>query len=224
MPVSDIPVTQLSCGDDCGIRDINPMMNLVAFLQTAQDRNGIIDSRLINQHLLKTPFQRRILFDVVAIFIQSRSTNAVQFTPGQSGLQHVPCIHGAFRLTSTNHRVDLVNEKDNLAFLLSQFIQYCFEALFELTAKLCSSNERPHIKCQDLLVLQTLRHFSINDSLRESFNDCSFTNTRFPDQQRVILGAALQDLDSSTNFIITADDGVELTLLGPFSQIDGVFL
>ena len=78
------------------------MVDFVALLEPPQNRDGVFHRRLIDDHLLKPAFQRGIFFDVLAIFIQRRRADAVQLAPGQSRLEHVASIHGAFGLAGAH--------------------------------------------------------------------------------------------------------------------------
>jgi hypothetical protein len=119
---------------------------LVAFLQATQDGDGVLDAGLIDQHLLEAPLQRGILLDVLAIFIQRGRTHAMQLAAGQRRLQHVAGIHGTLGLAGTDHGVQLVDEQDDLAFLLGQIIEHGLEPLLELATEFRTGNQRAHIQ------------------------------------------------------------------------------
>ena len=70
------------------------MVHLVALLEAAQNRNGVFHRWLVHQHLLETPLQRRILLDVLAVFIQGCGADATQLAPGEHRFQQVAGIHG----------------------------------------------------------------------------------------------------------------------------------
>ena len=101
------------------IGDLDAVINLVAFLQATQDGNGVLHGRLIDHNRLETTFQCRILLDVLAVFVQRCRTDAVQLATCQHRLQQVACIHRAFGLAGANDRMQLIDEKDNLAFALA---------------------------------------------------------------------------------------------------------
>ena len=52
------------------------MVDLVTFLEPAQDCDGRFDRRLGDQHRLKAPLQRGILLDVFAVLVERRRANA----------------------------------------------------------------------------------------------------------------------------------------------------
>src|SRR6185436_2724054 len=57
----------------------------------------------------------------------------------------------------------------------------------------------------------------------ETLDDRGLAHARLADQHRVVLGAPLQDLDAAPDLVVAADDRVELPLLCPFGQVQGVF-
>ncbi len=80
--------------------------------------------------------------------------------------------------------MQLVDEQDDLASLLGEVVQHCFEALLEFTAELGAGDEGTHVECEDAFALQTFRHFAIDDALCQTF-------ARLADQHRIVLRAAL---------------------------------
>ncbi len=120
--------------------------------------------------------------------------------------------------------MQLVDEKDDLAFLLGQIVEHGLQALFELTAELGSGNERAHVECEDALVLQALGHLAVDDSLRQAFDDGRLADPGLADEHRIVLGPALQHLHRAPDLVVTADDRIELSGAGPLCQVDGVFL
>ena len=55
------------------------MMNFVALFQAAQNSDRILDAGFLHQHLLKTSLKRRVLFQVLTIFVQGSSADTMQF-------------------------------------------------------------------------------------------------------------------------------------------------
>jgi hypothetical protein len=199
-------------------------MDLVTFLQTTQDGDRVLDRRLGDQYLLQPSFECRVFLDVLAILVEGRGADAMQLASGQGGLEHVACIHGSFGLAGTDHGVNLVDEEDDLSFLLRQIIEHGFETLLEFAAKLGPRDQRPHVERQEPFTLEALRHLLVDDSLGQPFHDGGFPNTGFADQDGVVLGPPLQHLDRPPNLVVASDDRIELALLGSLRQIDGVSL
>ena len=56
--------------DNRRIGNLHAMMQLVALLQTAQDRDGRFHTRLIDQHFLEAALQRGVFLHVFAVFVE----------------------------------------------------------------------------------------------------------------------------------------------------------
>ena len=96
--VRDVAVRQHRRRHQGRILNTHPVVHLVALLQAAQDRDGVLDRRLVDQHRLEAALQGGILLDVLAIFIQRRGADAVQLAARQHGLEQVAGVHGPFGL------------------------------------------------------------------------------------------------------------------------------
>jgi hypothetical protein len=88
---------------------------------------------------------------------------------------------------------------------------------------LAPASKRGQIEHQHLLALERLRHFVIDDPLRQTLDNGSLADAGFADQHRVVLGAALQDLDRAADFVVAPDHRVELAFARPRGQVLGVF-
>ena len=207
-----------------GIGDLDLVVQRVLFLQPAQDRDRVFHRRLIHEHLLKAPLERRVLLHVLAVLVERRGADTVQLAARERGLQHVAGVHRAFGLAGADHRVQLVDEQDHLAFLLREIVQHGLQALLELAAKFRARDQRAHVEREDALVLEAFGYLAVHDALREPFDDGRLADAGLADQHGVVLGAALQHLDRAANLVVAADHGVELLLLRARRQIDRVLL
>lgn len=156
LPIGDVAVRQLGRGDDRAVGDAHPVVHFIAFLEATEDGDGVFLARLVHQHLLEAALQRSILLDVLAILVEGSSTDAVQLAARQSRLEHVAGVHGAFRLAGADHGVQFVDEQDDPAFLLAQFVQDRLQAFLELAAELGTGDQRPHVQGQQALVLEAV--------------------------------------------------------------------
>lgn len=90
------------------------MVRFVFRPQPFQNLDRFFDGGRIYFHGLESSFQRRVFFDVFAIFIQRRRTHALQLTPTQRRLDDIARVHRALRRTGTHNRVQLVDEQDHI--------------------------------------------------------------------------------------------------------------
>jgi hypothetical protein len=122
------------------------MVNFVAFFKTTQDGNRIFLVGLTHQHFLEPALQRCVFFNVLAVLIQSRCTNAVKLAASQRRFEHVAGIHGALGFACANHSVDLIDEQNDLTFLLGQLAQNRLQSLLKVTPELGTGDQRAHIQ------------------------------------------------------------------------------
>ena len=178
--------------------------------------------RLIDQHRLEAAFERGVLFDVLAVFVERRGADHVQFAARQHRLEQVAGVHRAFGLARADDGVHLVDEQHDLALRLLHFLEHGLEPLFEFAAILRAGDQRAHVERDDLLVLQPFGHVAAHDALREAFDDRRLADARLADQHRIVLGAPREHLDDAANLFVAADHRVELALLGLEREIAAV--
>src|SRR5690606_23340279 len=111
-------------------------------------------------------------------------------------------------------------EQDHRSLLLGEFVQYALQSLLELATELGAGNQRPHIKCKDFLVLQSLRDLAVDYALCEPFKNGGLAHARLTNQDGVVLGTALQHLDGTANFGVTTNDRVQFAIGCLLGQID----
>ena len=120
--------------------------------------------------------------------------------------------------------MQLVYEKNDLPVAVFYIIQHRFQPFLELTPVFRTGHQCPHIQGKNLLIFQPLRHITSDDTLGQPFRNRRLTHTRLSDQHRVVLRFPGKDADHIANFIISANDRIELLIPGPFHQILPVFL
>ena len=211
-------------GDEGRIGDVHPVVDLVAFLQPAQHRHRVLDPGLFDDHGLEAAFEGRVLLHVLAVLVQGGRPDAVQLAARERGLEHVAGIHGALRPARSDHGVELVDEEHDPPLLLREVVQERLHAFLELAAELRARDHRTHVERQDAAALETFGHFAVHDALGEPLDDRGLADPRLADEDRVVLGPALEHLDGASNLVVPPDDWIELALLGPLGEVDGELL
>ena len=201
------------------------MVRLVALLEAAQDRDGVLDAGLAHEHLLEPALQGGVLLDVLAVLVQRRRADHAQLAAGQHGLEHVARVHrGVAAGARTHEGVDLVDERDDLAVSLLDLLEDCLEALLELAAVLRAGDHRGQVQADEPLVPQGLRHVTAHDALGEALDDRGLAHAGLADEDRVVLRPAAQHLDDAADLRVAADDRVELPLARRGGEVDAVLL
>ena len=220
LTVRDVAVREGRRRDDRGIGDLDAVVHLVALLEPSEDRDGVLHARLVDEDLLEAALEGGVLLDVLAVLVERGRADAVQLAAGERGLQHVARVHRALGLAGADHGVDLVDEQDDLPFLLGKVRQHRLQPLLELAAELGARDQRAHVEREHALVLDPLGHLAVDDALGEPLDQGGLAHARLADDDGVVLGAPLQHLDGAADLVVAADDRVDLALLGAGGQVD----
>ena len=224
LPSGDVAVGQRRSGHESAIGNHHFVVCLVALLQSAKDRHGVLHAGLSHENLLEPTLESGVLFDVLAILIQGGRADQAKLTPGEHGLQHIGGSHRALATTGTHQGVKFVDKGDDLALGVIDFFQDCFEAFFKLSPVLCACHDGGKVERNELLVFQRVRHVASDYPLGQTLHHCGLTYSRFTNQHRVVFGSPGQHLGHPTNLSITANNGVELAFPSNLGQVHSVLL
>ena len=222
--VRNVPVRQGRSRDKRGIADADAMVQFVFFLQAAKNRDGVLDGRLADEDRLEAAGESRVLFDMLAVFVERGRADAMQFAARQRGLEQVGGVHRAIRLAGPDQRVHLVDEQDDPARGRRDFVEDGFQPFLELAAIFGAGDQRAHVERKQALVAQAFRDVAIDDPQREAFDDRRLADAGLADQDRIVLGAARKHLNGAADFLIAADHRVELAFARRLREVAGVFL
>ena len=198
-------------------------MVVFIFLLQTQDRNGIQFIRLFNHDHLKTTLQGFILFKIFLILIQGSRTNGTQFATCQCRLQDIGGIHSTVTLSGPYQCMYFINKEDNLTFRFGYFINNRLQTFLKFTFIFGTGNQSSHIQRKNLFRFQILRNVATYNTMCQTFGDSGLTHPWLTDQDRVVLCTTAQNLQYTTDFIVTANHRVEFTATGTFVQVDSVF-
>ncbi len=155
--IGDVAIGEHGGGHQRRVLEPDAVMDLVALAQAAQDADRVLDVRLADDDRLEAALERGILLDVLAVLVERRGADGMQLAARQHRLEHVGRVHRAFRGAGADDGVELVDEEDDLAGGIGDFLEDRLQPLLELAAVLCAGDERTHVEGDDLLVLQAPR-------------------------------------------------------------------
>src|SRR5439155_16196970 len=81
--------------DECRVLDPDTVVDLVALLEPAEDRDRVLDARLPDEHRLEAPLERGVLLDVLPVLVERRRADRAQLSASEHRLQQVPRVHRA---------------------------------------------------------------------------------------------------------------------------------
>ena len=220
----DVAVGEHRRRDQRGVLDAHAVVDLVALLQPAQDRDRVFDRRLAHVDLLETPLECGVLLDVLAVLVERGRADQAELAPGEHRLDHVAGVDRALGAARADDRVQLVDERDDLALGVGDLLQHRLEALLELAAVLRAGDHRADVERDHALAAQAVGDVALDDAPRESFDDRGLADARLADEHRVVLRAARQHLDDPANLLVAADDRVDLSGAGRLGEVAAVLL
>ena len=89
------------------------VFDVVQNLEGLRRRGGLEDD------LLETALEGAVLFDELTVLVQGGGADALHLAARQSGLEEVGGIHTARCVASPHHRVQLVDEQDDVGIFLN---------------------------------------------------------------------------------------------------------
>ena len=220
----DVAVRERRRRDQRAVGDAHTVMCLVFVLEPAQDRDRVLDGRLADIDRLETAGERRILLDMLSVFVERSGANAMQFAASQRWLEQVRRVHRAVGLARADDRVHLVDEKNVGAGRRRYFLQHGLEPFLEFAAIFCAGDERAHVQRKELLVLEAFRHIAVDDAQREPLDDGGLSDARLADQHRIVLGPPREHLNRAADFLIAPDHRVEFAVASSLGEVARIFL
>ena len=148
----------------------------------------------------------------------------MQVATGKRRLQDIAGVHGALGGTRAHNGVELIDEQDDLTFGLLHLFEHGLQAVLKLAAVLGAGDQRAHVELDEVAVAQRARHVAGHDTLGDALDDGRLADARLANEHGVVLGAAGQDLDGTTDLVGTADDRVELAGAGEVAYVATVLL
>ena len=217
--IGDVAGRQRCGGDERGVLDADAVMDLVALLEAAQDRDRVLDGGLADVDRLEPALEGGVLLDVLAVLVERRGADRAQLAAREHRLEEVRGVHGALRGAGADDRVQLVHEQDDLALGVLDVLEDRLQALLELAAVLRAGEQRADVERDDAAVAQRLGDVAGDDPLGEALDDGGLADTRIPDEDGVVLAAAGEDLHDAADLVVAADDRVELALGGLLGEV-----
>ena len=193
------------------VADGHAVVVLVAGAQAAQDGQRVLRRGLLHVDGGEAPLERRILLDA-AVLVERGGPDGAQLAAREGGLHEVARVDGALRAARPDDRVQLVDEEDDAAVAGAHLLHDGLEALLEFAAELGPREERPHVERAQRLVAQAIGHVAVGDALGEALHDGGLAHARLADDDRVVLGAAVQDLHEAAHLGLAPDDRVQPAL------------
>ena len=201
------------------------MVDLVALLEPAQDRDRVLDRRLADEHRLEAALERGVLLDVLAVLVERRRADRAQLAAREHRLEQVGGVDRALGGAGADDRVQLVDEQDDLCPAAS--------AISLSTAFSRSSNSPRYFA-----PATSAPRSSATTRRSRSPSGTSPATIRWASPSTIAVlptpGSPIstglffvrrdEDLDHAADLVVAADHRVELALRGGLGQVAAVAL
>ena len=174
--------------------------------------------RRLDHHHLEAAVQGAVLLDVLAVLVERRGADALDFAAGQGRLEHVRGVDGPFGPAGADQGVQLVDEQDRV-LRPADFVHHRLDPLLELAAVLRAGDHHRQVEHDDPAIGQQFGHVAVDDALGKAFDDGRLADAGLAQQHGVVLRAAAEDLHRPLDFLLAADHRVELALPGQLGQV-----
>ena len=128
-------------------------MILVTRFYIIQNLHRLVKRGRFHQHLLKTTFQSTVLLYILAILVQRRRPDTLNFSTSQRRFQHIGRIQITPGTSGPDNRVNLINKQNNIP-VLRQLGKNRFHTFLELAPVLRTCHDRSYIQRNHSLVKQ----------------------------------------------------------------------
>ncbi len=217
--VGDVAVRERRGGDQRAVLDRDAVVQLVALLQPAQDRDRVLHARLADVDGLEAALERGVLLDVLRVLVERRRADGAQFAAREHRLEQVRGVDGALGGAGADDRVQLVEEQDDRAVRVGDLLEHALEPFLELAAVGGAGDQRAHVERDHFAIAQGLGDVLGDDPLGEALDDRRLADAWLADQHGVVLRSAREHLDDAADLLVAADHGVELAELGDLGQV-----
>ena len=194
----------------------------VARPETAQNLDGLRDRRFVDRDGLEAALEGRVGLDVLAVLVERRRTDALQFAARELGLDHRGEVERTFGGAGPDQRVEFVDEEDHVARGALEFVEDALDAALELAAVLRAGDQRSEVEREDPLVAQHGGDVPADDPLGESLDDRGLADPGLADENGIVLAAPREDRDDAFDLDVAPDDRVERVGLSQGGQVAGV--
>ena len=88
----------------------------------------------------------------------------------------------------------------------------------------CAGDQGTEVEREQALVAQALRHVAVDDAQGKTLDDGRLADAGLADKHRIVLGPPRQNLHGAADFLVAADDRIELARARCLGQIARIFL
>ena len=203
------------------VGNFHAVEGLVVVGDALENFERILHARLVDRDGLEAALKRGVLLDVLAVLVEGRRADDLNFAAREGGLQNIGGVHAALGVARANDVMHLVDDENDVAEL-ANFLNKTLHAALELAAELRAGDERGEVKEIDLLAAELEGHLARGDALGKALGNGRLADARLADEAGVVLLAAVENLNDALDLLVAADHRVELAVAGALGEVDAI--
>ena len=206
--VGQVALGERDGGDDGALADAHVVVLLVLRRDAAEDLGGLIDGGRLEGDRREAAQDRGVALVDLAHAFGRRGREQADLAAREERLEQV--ADAGARHALAEEGVDLLDDEDALAvLLLRELVDDGLQALLDLAAELRASDERARVELVDVRRREVRGDVAVRDAIGERVHEGRLADAGLADDERVVLEAALEDLQQAPDLDVAADDGVE---------------
>jgi hypothetical protein len=221
-PVRQIPHRQLDGRVDRLVADHDVVVILEPLARGREHRARLLGRRLFDAHGLKSPRERWVLLDPLAVLLGRRRADAAEVASRQRGLEQVGRVHAASGRAGADHRVQLVDEQHHVG-VRARCAEQRVHALLEIAAVLRAGQHRGERQLDHAQRAHLFGRVLARALLGEPFDDRGLSDAGVADEHRVGLALSQQDARYELDLVVSPDDVIELRRARERAEVTAVF-
>ena len=120
--------------------------------------------------------------------------------------------------------MDLINEKNYLSLTGNDFPYNALEPFFEFPFVFGPGNKGSHVQGINLLAFERIGDIAGYNTLGNAFCNGRFSHSRFTHQNGIIFCTSAQDLEHTTDLLVTSNNRIEFAFTGLIVKVHCVFI
>ncbi len=116
--------------------------------------------------------------------------------------------------------MNFVDEQHRVRLVL-ELLEHGLEALLEIATIFGARQQRAHVERIDHGVLENGRHLPFGNAPGQTLGNSGLAHAGFTHQQRVVFATAAKNLNDALDFMLAADERIDLALLRQRVEVEG---
>jgi hypothetical protein len=167
----------------------------------------LLDGRRLERDRREAPHDPAVALVDLAHALGRRRREDPDLAAREERLQQIADARPLHALTE--ERVEVLHDEDDLAVPLAELVDEALEAALDLSAQLRPGDDGARVELEEAGLREVRRDVAARDALGDPADEGGLADAWLADHERVVLEAALEDLDQPARLGVAADHRIE---------------